>query len=146
MKTTTKQTIKKILKISLVVAAVAGVSIVTYRYINRPVQTWNADAFEGRNPDKIGTKGQGQKYWQATGGGQGFYITDVSIDPGTVKTYCVSGGGGTDQAQLTFAGQSFAIKNGFFTKCVKTTPNDKHQVSLSVESGELQVYRVDRKR
>lgn len=146
MKTTTKQTIKKILKVCLVVIAVAAVSIVSYRYFNRPVQVWNADAFEGRNPDKVDVKGQGQKYWQATAGGQGFYITDVSIDPGTTKTYCVSGGAGSDQVQFSFGGQSFSAKNGFFTKCVKTTPNDKQQVSFNVESGELQVYRVDRKR
>lgn len=146
MRTTSKQTIKKVLTISLATLAVVALSVVTYRYLNRPVLTWNADTFEGRNPDKVAVKGQGQKYWQATGSGQGFYITDVSIDPGATKTYCVGGAAGSDQVQFNFAGQSFTAKNGFFTKCAKATPNDKHQVSFNVESGELQVYRVDRKR
>lgn len=149
MKTTTSQTIKKVIKIGLIVSASLAVLIIGYRYYNRPVQTWNADAFEGRNPDKIAVKGQGQKYWQASEPGQGFYITDVTVDAGATKTYCVSGAVGGDAgstADFTFGGQSTTAKNGFFTSCAAINVGDKRQVSFAVVRGELQVYRVDRKR
>lgn len=149
MKSTNKQNIKKYVKIVVIGIVAVGASVMLYRYLNRPAQIWGPDTFENRNPDKVAVKGQGQKYWQATSKGHGFYVTDVSIEPGATKTYCVSGGaGGTSDAtaEFNFGGQDFSVKNGFFAKCAKVTVNDKRQISFSMVNGELQVYQVDRKR
>lgn len=146
MKATTKQTTKKTLKIVLIAVAVIAAGVVGYRYYNRPVQTWNADVFEGRNPDKIETKGQGQKYWTGNAKGDGFYITDEVMSSSDSKVYCVSGAVATDAASFTLGDSTSTDDNGFFTHCAKLSVNDKHQLNFSVESGGVQVYRVDRKR
>ncbi len=149
MVTANKQKVVSVLKISAIALGVLAVIVVGYRYYNRPVQTWNADLFEGKNPDKIATKGQGQKYWQASQQGQGFYVTDNSVAAGDLKTYCVSGAiGGVKgaTAQFEFGGQSFNAKNGFFTRCADVTVQANRQIKFEVNDGELQVYRVDRKR
>lgn len=146
MKATTKQTTKKTLKIVLIALAVIVVGIVGYRYYNRPVQTWNADAFEGRNPDKIETKSQGERYWAGTAKGDGFYITDEAMSSSDSKVYCVSGGVTTDNASFTLGDSAGSGENGYFTHCAKLSVNDKHQLTFSVNSGGVQVYRIDRKR
>lgn len=149
MTTTSKQTVRNVLKTIVLILAVAAIGILGYRYYNRPVQTWNADSFENRNPDKVGVKGQGQKYWQANDGGQGFFVTDTSVASGDNKTYCVSGaigGAKGSTATYSFGGQQFTSKNGFFTQCAQITVKDQRKITFKVESGELQVYRVDRKR
>lgn len=146
MKVTTKQTIKKVLKVTLVAVAVLAVAIVGYRYYNRPVQTWNADVFEGRNPDKIATKSQGQKYWAGQNAGDGFYITDVTVSSGDKKVYCISGGVTSDAATFTLGDSTGSAKNGYFTHCAALTVNDKRQLNFALTDGQIQVFRVDRKR
>jgi hypothetical protein len=146
MKTNPKTLLKRVLVYTVIGITVVIGSILLYRYANRPAQVWTAEAFEGRNPDTVSVKGQGQKYWQATGADQGFYITDISIPEGATKKYCVSGGVGTDTAQFTFNNVEFEEKNGFFTVCTSVTLGDKRQVSFNMVNGELQVYQVDRKR
>lgn len=146
MKATTKQATKKVLKISLIVLAVLAVSVIGYRYYNKPVQTWNADVFEGRNPDKVEAKSQGQKYWSAEKSGDGFYITDETVAAGDKKVYCVSGGVTSDSATFTLGDSAGSEKNGYFTHCASLTVNDKRQLSFTLNDGTLQVYRVDRKR
>lgn len=146
MKVTTKQTIKQVLKVGLIAAAVLAVAIIGYRYYNRPVQTWNADVFEGRNPDKIEVKSQGQKYWAGEQAGNGFYITDETVTAGDKKVYCVSGGVTSDNAAFTLGDSSGSAKNGYFTHCASLTVNDKRQLNFALTDGTLQVFRVDRKR
>ncbi len=146
MKTTTKQTLKRILKISAVVIAVGAVGVIGYRYYNRPVQTWNPDVFEGRNPDKIESKDNGQRYWVGEEEGNGFYITDETVSSGDKKVYCVSGGVTSDNATFTLGDSTASAKNGYFTHCASQTVNDKRQLTFTVNSGQLQVFRVDRKR
>lgn len=146
MKINTKQTSKKVLKISLLAVAVLAIAVVGYRYYNRPVQTWTAEVFEGRNPDKLETKNRGVQYWTGSNEGDGFYITDVSISAGEQKVYCVNGGVATDKATFVLGSSSFTVDNGFFTRCAAQTVNDKHQLSFGVTDGGVQVYRIDRKR
>lgn len=146
MKTTTKQTIKRVLKVSAVVVAVMGVVVIGYRYYNRPVQTWNATDFEGRTPDKIEAKSQGQKYWVGETAGNGFYITDETVNAGDKKVYCVSGGVTSQNGSFTLGDSAGSAKNGYFTHCASLTVNEKRQLSFSVTDGQIQVYRVDRKR
>lgn len=146
MKTTTKQTLKRILKISAVVIAVVAVGVIGYRYYNRPVQTWNPDVFEGRNPDKIESKDNGQRYWVGEEDGNGFYITDETVSSGDKKVYCVSGGVTSDNASFTLGDSTASAKNGYFTHCASQTVNDKRQLTFTVDSGQVQVFRVDRKR
>jgi hypothetical protein len=146
MKTTTKQMLKKVLKISAVVIAVVAVGVIGYRYYNRPVQTWNPDVFEGRNPDKIESKDNGQRYWVGENEGDGFYITDETVSSGDKKVYCVSGGVTSDNASFTLGDSTDSGKNGYFTHCASQTVNDKRQLTFTVTSGQVQIYRVDRKR
>jgi len=146
MKATTKHTVKKMLKISCLALAVLVLAILGYRYYNRPVQTWNPDVFEGRNPDKIENKSNGQRYWVGENADDGFYITDETVSSGDKKVYCVSGGVTSDSATFTLGDSSSSAKNGYFTYCASQTVNDKRQLTFTVNSGQLQVYRVDRKR
>lgn len=146
MKATTKQTIKKVLKIGAVLVAVVAIGAIGYRYYNRPVQTWNPDVFEGRSPDKIENKSNGQRYWVGDNKGDGFYITDETVSSGDKKVYCVSGGVTSDNASFTLGDSSASAKNGYFTHCASQTVNDKRQLTFTVTSGQLQIYRVDRKR
>ena len=146
MTTATKQKFKKVLKIGLIVIGVLTVTILGYRYYNRPVQTWNADVFEGRNPDMVESKSQGQKFWTAKEAGNGFYITDETVSAGDKKVYCVSGGVTSESATFTLGDSTGSADNGYFTHCASLTVNDKRQLSFSLTDGEIQVYRVDRKR
>lgn len=146
MATSKKQTVKKVVLSILAVLAVVILSVTAYRYWNRPVQTWTAENFEGRNPDTIQTKNQGQKFWGANQAGNGFYVTDEAVTPGDNKTYCVTGGAGTDTATFTLGNSSATVKNGFFTHCASLTVNDKHQLNFTLTDGSVQVYSVDRKR
>lgn len=146
MKTTTKQTLIKVIKITAAVIALGAVVVVGYRYYNRPVQTWNPDSFEGRNPDKIEVKSNGQRYWASQNTGNGFYITDETVASGDKKVYCVSGGVTSDNATFTLGDSTGSAKNGYFTHCASLTVNEKRQLSFTVTDGTLQVYRVDRKR
>lgn len=146
MKASTKQTLKKVLKVTGVVIAIVAVSVVGYRYYNRPVQTWNPDVFEGRNPDKIENKSNGQRYWVGESAENGFYITDETVSSGDKKVYCVSGGVTSENATFRLGDSNASAKNGYFTHCASQTVNDKRQLTFTVTSGQLQIYRVDRKR
>ena len=146
MKTSTKQTFKKVLKIGAIVVAVLGVVIIGYRYYNKPVQTWNPETFEGKKPDTLQTKSSGMKFWAAEKSGDGFYITDETVSSGDKKVYCVSGGVTSDKATFTLGSATGTAKNGYFTFCASQTVNDKRQLNFSLTDGQLQVYRVDRKR
>jgi len=146
MKATTKQIIMKTLKVTAVFVSFVIIGVVGYRYYNRPVQTWNPDAFEARSPDKIGTKSQGQRYWVGDAAGSGFYITDETVSTGDKKVYCVSGGVTSDTATFSLGDSTGTAKNGYFTHCASLTVNDKRHLNFSVTDGQIQVYRVDRKR
>ena len=137
---------KRILKIAIVIIAVAALAVVGYRYLTRPVQTWTPSSFEGRNPDKVAAKDNGQRYWVGENVGNGFYVTDETVTSGDKKTYCVNGGVTSDNASFTLGDASFEAKNGYFTKCASQTVNDKRQLTFTVTSGQVQIYRVDRKR
>lgn len=144
--TSKKQSVKKVLKIVLIGFAVLIAAVTAYRYYNRPVQTWQADAFEGRNPDKVATKGQGQRYWSASTAGNGFYITDEKVAAGEQNTYCVSGAVGGDSASFTLGDASITAKNGYYSECVEAAVNDKQQLNFAVTEGSVQVFSVARKR
>jgi len=146
MKASTKQILKRVIKILAVVIAVVVVGVLGYRYYNKPVQTWNPDVFEGRNPDKLEAKSSGMKYWMGSKPGDGFYITDETVTSGDKKVYCVSGGVTTGSATFVLGDASSSAKNGYFTFCASQTVNDKRQLNFSLTDGQIQVYRIDRKR
>lgn len=146
MKAATKQTVKRTLKAVIVAIAVVAVTVAGYRYYNKPVQVWNATDFEARIPDRLEVKGQGQKYWLGQTKDDGFYITDATVQSGDKKVYCVSGGVTSDTAVMRLGDSTAVKKNGYFTHCARLTVNDKRQLTFSLVDGNLQVYRVDRKR
>lgn len=137
---------EKVLKISLLVLAVAVLGLLAYRYYHKPVQTWAPDTFEGRNPDKVETKNQGQQYWRAEAPGNGFYVTDETVSSGDKKVYCVSGAVATSAATFSLGDSTASVKNGFFTHCASLTVNDKRQLNFTLTDGGLQIYRIERKR
>ncbi len=146
MKATTKQTVRQAVKLGLGAVALIALVLIGYRYYNQPVQSWNANDFEGRKPDVVQEKGQGQKYW--TGGtiGNGFYVTNTSVSPNSPKTYCVNGGVTSPSAQFILGGVALEADNGYFTRCTSVSVNDQQQLNFSVKSGTVQIYSIDRKR
>lgn len=137
---------RRILKIILVGAAVVILSVLGYRYYNRPLQSWQAQDFEGRNPNHVAVKAQGQTFWTGKNQGEGFYITDSNVAVGSVQRYCLSGGVTSETLQYHLGGQQASAANGFFTSCFRLKVDDRKRITFSIDSGSAQIYRIERKR